>query len=682
MLRLFSLLLLLASFADAASRSIYLRDSQTWVLTNQNVSARFQLTEHGNFQFQRIGLAQRDTLWGTRPESPSCPIRIVTNQANYGCWTRYRLISHSARPLIGGGYRQQITLEDLDATARFHISLELYRDHPVLRQSIQLENLLPGAITVTDADLLPLTLDDTGAPFTTLRVNQWVHGGHSANFDLLESALQPGAESGAYAGAAGEHCAWIVLRDEQQRGLFAGWEFNGRAFGKFTYEPARGVVDLQVPILGVGALVESGARFTLPAAFFGVFHGDWDEASWQTVSYVESAIAKRPGDPNFPYVMWDSWGYGQTIHESTLRRNAEIASSLGIEVFTVDLGWARRIGDWRHDPAKFPSGLKALSDYVHSLGMKFGLHLAFAEADALAPVLIANPDWRATFNEKYYGAESLCLGHRPVREWVTSEIIRVIDEYGVDWILQDGENMVKRCDNPAHTHGPGNANYAGAVRGLDLLIDTVQRERPQVLWENCENGGAMMTYAMTRRYVTSIAADNAGYLPARRSLHGITYPFPVRYSARYMPEENLSPAITRSYMFGGPWIFMNRLPTLSAASLALARSEIELFKRLRAHIRHGRVFHLTPAPAQGAIDAIQSLNPATGAAVVFIHRQSSPAATARIPAKGLDPERFYLVHSEDGGSPVRLSGAELMDQGIPAQFRSTLDALILRLDPD
>jgi alpha-galactosidase len=681
-MRLIALILLLFPSLFAASRSYYDRDSRSWVLKNANVEARFQLTPEGNFQFLHIRAPGQEPFWRSRPDNPSCPIRIVTTEANYGCWTSYRLISHSIRPLPNGGHRQTIVLDDLDATARFTVAFDLHQNHPIIRQSIRLRSLRPFVARVTDADLLPLTLDDHGGPFETLRVNQWVHGGHTANFDLLERPLPANTEIGAYAGAAGEHCSWIVIRGEGQHGLFAGWEFNGRSFGKFIHEPARGVVDLQIPILGAGPDLGPSLDFTLPAAFFGIFEGGWGEASWQTTSYVETAIARRVTDPRFPYVMWDSWGYGQDINEATLRRNAEIAASLGIEVFTVDLGWARRIGDWHADAAKFPSGLRALSDYVHSLGMKFGLHLAFAEAHAQAPILMANPDWRATQNDNYYGADSICLAHEPARDWVLSELLRVIDEYGVDWILQDGENMVKRCNNPAHAHGPDSANYTGAVNGLDYILDTIQRERPDVLWENCENGGAMMTYAMTRRYATSIAADNAGAFPARRSLHGATYPFPARYTARYMPEEALTPGITRSYMFGGPWIFMNRLPLLNAASLALARTEINLYKDLRPYIRDARVDHLTPPPAEGAIDAIQALHLETGTAILFIHRQNSAAASTRIHPRGLDPDRAYAVRFQDTGVTLHRTGAQLMDEGVPIQFRSALDALVLRATPE
>src|SRR5208283_5470440 len=157
-----------------------------------------------------------------------------------------------------------------------------------------------------------------------------------------------------------------------------------------------------------------------------------------------------PDGKTFPYVSWDSWGYQDQIDEHTLRSNADVAASPGVEVFIVDLGWARSIGDWYADPAKFPSGLAALSDYVHALGMKFGLHFALTEADLASPVLQANPDWTSTEDDEYHGAVSLCLSNQPARDWLIQQGIRMIDDYGVDWIVQDGENMVKQCTKTTH----------------------------------------------------------------------------------------------------------------------------------------------------------------------------------------------------------------------------------------
>src|SRR5262249_27260979 len=156
-----------------------------------------------------------------------------------------------------------------------------------------------------------------------------------------------------------------------------------------------------------------------------LFQGDWDQAGHETQRFVESVLA-RPVPPSFPYVGWDSWAYNSNIDETILRENAAIAARLGMELFLVDLGWARRIGDWHEDPANFRGGLRARSDEVHRLGMKFGLHFALAEVARDAPVLRDHPDWIASESNDYFGALSLCLSNRPTREWLVAEAIRMI----------------------------------------------------------------------------------------------------------------------------------------------------------------------------------------------------------------------------------------------------------------
>src|ERR1041384_6286200 len=97
--------------------------------------------------------------------------------------------------------------------------------------------------------------------------------------------------------------------------------------------------------------------------------------------------------------------------------------------------------------------------------MKFGLHFALAEADQGSPVLQQNPDWTSSVSDNYFGAQSLCLSNQATQEWLIAQAIRMIDEYHVDWILQDGENMVKQCTKTTHTHDPADSNYSNAVDG-------------------------------------------------------------------------------------------------------------------------------------------------------------------------------------------------------------------------
>src|SRR5215471_10000065 len=102
-----------------------------------------------------------------------------------------------------------------------------------------------------------------------------------------------------------------------------------------------------------------------------------------------------------PPMGWNSWdSYGRTITESDIKANADwMAKHLkgfGWQYVVVDEGWylinPERAGkpdlkyslthDGRYTPApdRFPSaaggaGFKALADYIHGLGLKFGLHI-------------------------------------------------------------------------------------------------------------------------------------------------------------------------------------------------------------------------------------------------------------------------------------------------------------------
>jgi hypothetical protein len=637
-----------------------------WRLANAHLETLFQLTPSGSFEFQRLSDLRTGDTWIAPPGVPSAPIRLRLNDRLYDAQTMYRLVDQFVEALPAGGQRQVIVLEDLMATGRFRLELELYQDHPVLRTSVRFTNLRPRQVYVRQADMLRFNLDGEGKAFLGFRVTQWVIQWNPGEFEPQQSTLKPdGPAFQVLSGARGRHCGWLAVRDEAHRGFFAGWEFDGRAQTTVNHVGTGDYLKLSAQVQSFNHPLEPGGEFQVPAAFLGLFHGDWDEAGYRTQAFTEAVLAKpTPDSQRFPYVGWDSWGHLTNLDEDTLRQEAERAARLGLELFIVDLGWARNMGDWYADPKKFPSGLRALSDYVHSLGMKFGVHFTIAEAAPDSPVLRDNPDWTSSETYYYHGALSLCLSHRPVKEWVVEQAVRIIDDYGVDWILQDGENMVKECTKTTHTHDPLDSNYSNAVDGLNAVIAEIQRRRPEVHWENCENGGNMMTFNMVRYYVTSITNDASGSLGARRGVFGATYPFSPRYTDRYMPDERLDTYTTRSYMFGGPWLFMGRLTRMSPDDLGLAASEIEVYKALRSRVRHAKIFHLSAWPDEERLEAIQSYDAATDSAVAFVTRHDGGADSYTLRLRGLRSRSNYRVRVEGLPSILTMTGAQLMYDGV------------------
>jgi alpha-galactosidase len=85
-----------------------------------------------------------------------------------------------------------------------------------------------------------------------------------------------------------------------------------------------------------------------------------------------------------PPMGWNSWNtFEINIDEQLVKQTADLMVSsgmaaVGYNYIVLDDGWMAKErdanGNLVPDPAKFPSGMKALVDYVHAKGLKFGLY--------------------------------------------------------------------------------------------------------------------------------------------------------------------------------------------------------------------------------------------------------------------------------------------------------------------
>lgn len=85
-----------------------------------------------------------------------------------------------------------------------------------------------------------------------------------------------------------------------------------------------------------------------------------------------------------PPMGWNSWNtFAEKIDEKLVREMADVIVEKGLDKFgynyvVIDDCWAEktrdRSGRLVPDKNKFPSGMKALADYVHSKGLKFGMY--------------------------------------------------------------------------------------------------------------------------------------------------------------------------------------------------------------------------------------------------------------------------------------------------------------------
>jgi alpha-galactosidase len=99
-----------------------------------------------------------------------------------------------------------------------------------------------------------------------------------------------------------------------------------------------------------------------------------------------ATLSAQPPDSTLaltPPMGWNSWNkFGCNVSEDLIRQTADamVKSGMkdaGYQYVVIDDCWQvtrDQSGNIVADPQRFPSGIKALADYVHSLGLKFGIY--------------------------------------------------------------------------------------------------------------------------------------------------------------------------------------------------------------------------------------------------------------------------------------------------------------------
>src|SRR5215471_11234109 len=247
-----------------------------WTLNNGLVRAVFQLTPEGYFLTQEIDNLESGDRWTVSASRPTSPVRLQTESDLFDANTAFELISQNTQSIAPAGVRQSIVLKDLKGRAQVTVIFELYDNQPVLRYSLRYKNLAPATANITWINMVPWTFDDFGKRFTAFRVNQWSTVAKPEDFQASQTLLDTAGNAvEIYSGADGEQCSWFALRDSDQRGLFAGWEFDGRAKTTVRQMASKNYVQISSTVIDLHHPVEAGTEFQTPYAFLGFFHGDW-----------------------------------------------------------------------------------------------------------------------------------------------------------------------------------------------------------------------------------------------------------------------------------------------------------------------------------------------------------------------------------------------------------------------
>lgn len=503
----------------------------------------------------------------------------------------------------------------------------------------------------------------------------------------------------------------VERADGTQPGWYVGIEFSGRTHLTLARmgESLHGEVGLNPNPAPFRTRLKPGEIFETPRIFLGATSGGPDATANVLRQWVRDVLTNQEAwkDPHYPLAVNNSWGGGMVVNEEIALRMIHDSAKLGLEMFHVDAGWFRGVGDWYPDPKRFPHGLQPIADEAHAQGMKFGLWVDWAQAAlATAPgaLNIRNPevrDWLttdlpATWKPEEFKGQTIDIGAPKAKEWALRETDRIVTDYKLDMLEHDGYLVAQGCDASDHPHAaPDPLNRctyrdAGfvfvrssnstdvsyhAVRAYYDIQSNLHRKHPGLLLEVCNDGGRMVDFGSAAHGDYFSITDTYDPLSNRRAFYDTSFVLPPAMLEAYVerwptPKIENFRYMLRSGMTG--WLsIMIDTTSWDARQHEAAKEEIRLYKsQLRPLIRDANLYHISERPDGVRWDGMEYFDSQAHRGVVYAFRGSTKIeAEHTFVLRGLDAASRYRLRFHDHSANDRtIGGDELMKAGLAVRL--------------
>jgi len=507
--------------------------------------------------------------------------------------------------------------------------------------------------------------------------------------------------------------------------VYLGIEFSGRTHISLQRagNTLRGDAGLNPAPGPYRTRLEPGGELTTPTVFLGATRGDPDAVGNRLRTWVREVLGnpRAIADPQYPLLVSNSWGSGMAVDAELAHHMIRDAQALGLEMFHLDAGWFRAVGDWRADPAKFPAGLREIAREAHRAGLRFGLWIDWTQAGVSDgpgarnvddPVtrdwLIADPPAQWRHAEPFKGI-TMDLGVPAAQAWASAELERLIDDDDLDMLEHDGYLVAQgstRTDHPAAPPDPATVRVSEdsgyvwvegsnetdvsyfATRAYYGIYERLRRRHPRLLLEICNDGGRMVDFGSAAHGDYFSVTDTYDPVANRRAFFDASYALPPAMLETYV-ESWPTPTLAnfrymlRSGMMG--WFsLMQDTGKWTPEQRSAAIEEFAVYKeRLRPLIRAADLYHVGRRPDGLGWDGIEYFSTTQRRGVLYAFRGSTAQESAhRFRLRGMAPEQRYRVSfaNDSNQAVTALSGRELMEHGVEVELREPDSSALVFID--
>lgn len=359
------------------------------------------------------------------------------------------------------------------------------------------------------------------------------------------------------------------------------------------------------------------------------------------------------------------------------------ATGTGIDTFVLDDGWfgvrnndRSSLGDWYTNMNKLPDGLKEISDYAHSKGLKFGL---WFEPEMVSPdsdLFRGHPDWainackgRSCLGRNQY---VLDLTRQEVRDYIVESINSVIRNEGVDYVKWDcNRNITDFYSVGRETKLQREFSHLYAL-GLYDIFERIVNGNPDILFEGCAGGGARFDCGVLYYFPQIWTSDNTDAEIRTHIQYGTSYVYPLSSMACHVSDcpnhqtKRVTEYQTRADIAHlGATGYELDTSKWSEEDKEMIRRQVNDYKEMEDLILNGDLYRLDN-PATSNYFTFNVVSKDKTRAVCTTYRRLSNAYfhMNRLYFKGLDENKNYFIREKN----IVLSGAVLVNKGIVAEY--------------
>lgn len=575
-----------------------------------------------------------------------------------------------------------IILEDECLCAQLRLYYTVFRDYDVICRHVEVMN--QGEKDIYIERLMSMNMDFQGADYDLLTLS----GSHICERNINRRAVSGDSvliESSRGASSPQENPCVVLMEKESSEAYGQVWGFNYIYSGDFQaivqtgqYRTVRIQMGMNPQTFGWN--LQKGQKFVSPETVMVYSDRGLDGMSQTFHHLYRNRLCRGAYRDKTRPVLLNSWEtFYFDINEDACLSLAAQAADLGVELFVVDDGWfvnrntdRAALGDWHEDKEKFPGGIDSLAEKIRRMGMGFGI---WFEPEMVSPdsdLYRMHPEWIIR-SSRYSPIMSrnqyvLDLSNPEVCDYIFQSVADILQKTKAVYVKWDMNRHITDLGSSYLTEKSQRELSHRYMLGLYGILEKLNCEFPEVLFEGCSSGGGRYDAGMLYYMPQAWASDNTDAVCRLKIQYGTSILFPpvtIGAHVSAVPNHQVgrnTPLFTRfAVAMSGNLGYELNLSTISEQEKREVKEQIQLYRKIREVIQFGSFYRLKNP--QSGNEAAWNFVSVDGKTIIYCYfRILADPLSVSLPVrlKGLEPDGIYRM--EENG--VCYCGDELMYSGI------------------